>query len=105
MPASPEQIRRARQIAAHVGWSKRDPHEGTAAARRGFMARFEREVDPEQVLPEAERRRRADHAMRAHMLRLAAKADKARRRNAAERREEALTNAEHFIVRMERAAE
>jgi hypothetical protein len=41
---------------------------GSAAAR---IARFEREVDPDDTLPSAERARRAEAAMRAHMTRLA----------------------------------
>lgn len=105
MPASPDEIRRARQIAAHSGWAKRDAVEGTAAARRGFLRRFEHQVDPEGVLPEHERNRRAHHAMQAHMLRLAKKAAAARKRNAADRRAEALKKAERSIARMERAGQ
>ncbi len=45
----------------------------TAAARKAFMKRFEREVDPDGVLTDAEIRR-AEHAMKAHMLRLSHKA-------------------------------
>lgn len=48
-------------------------------AHRGFRRRFERLVDPEGVLPEAERLMRADRARRAHMLALAAKSAQARR--------------------------
>jgi hypothetical protein len=44
------------------------------------MARFYKEVDPDGVLPEAERHKRAQHAMRAHMLTLAAKSSRYRRR-------------------------
>ncbi len=101
MSASPDEIRRARQIAAHSGWAKRDAREGTAAARQGFLRRFEHQVDPEGVLPEHERKRRAHHAMQAHMLRLAKKADVARKRNAAHRRADSLKKAESYIARME----
>ena len=69
------------RIGAHVKWSR--THDRTAAtcpARRGFMARFEVEVDPDGVLPVAERRRRAVHAMKAHMSRLALKSAMARRK-------------------------
>lgn len=41
------------------------------AAREKFLQRFEREVDPDGKLPPDERRRRAEHAKRANMLRLA----------------------------------
>ena len=47
------------------------------------MARFEREVDPEGALPEVERKRRADHARKAHMARLALRSAQARRKEAA----------------------
>jgi hypothetical protein len=43
----------------------------TEPGRKGFLARFEREVDPDGVLPEAERARRAEHARRAYMQKLA----------------------------------
>ncbi len=71
--ASREQIRLARQMAAHSMHAKHDSKAVTAAARKGFMARFEREVDPDGVLPPEERLRRAQHAMKAHMLHLAHK--------------------------------
>jgi len=43
----------------------------TAPARRAFRQRFEREVDPDGRLTQAERSTRASQLMRAHMLRLA----------------------------------
>ncbi len=44
------------QIAAHVRWARTpDRTAATAPARAAFDARFEREVDPERVLPSAER--------------------------------------------------
>ena len=52
-------------------------------ANADALARFEREVDPEGVLPEAERLRRAGHARRAHMARLSYRSAKVR----AERRQ------------------
>ncbi len=58
--------RRSRR-AAYIRWSKEDPVAGTAAAREGFYRKFEREVDPDGVLPPDERARRADRAMKAHM--------------------------------------
>lgn len=50
----------------------------TRAARRGFLVRFERQVDPMGVLTPAERTRRAEAAMRVHMLRLAERSAAAR---------------------------
>jgi hypothetical protein len=51
----------------------------TTPARAKFLERFEREVDPDGVLPEAERAKRAAHARRAYMTRLALKSSQARR--------------------------
>lgn len=60
-------------------------HDGralTANARRAFLDRFEHEVDSNGVLPVAERRRRAEHAKREHMLRLALRSAQVRRQRA-----------------------
>ena len=57
------------------------PEELTAAANAGRMARFERQVDPDGVLPTAERKRRAQMALKAHMRKLAAKSAKVRAGN------------------------
>lgn len=74
--------RKKRQLAARIGaYSLHASYESkalTTAAREQFLARFEREVDPDGRLPEAERRRRAEAARRAHMLRLSLKSVKAR---------------------------
>lgn len=51
----------------------------TGPARAAFLSRFEAEVDPESVLPLAERQRRAAAARKAHFSRLALKSAKARR--------------------------
>ncbi len=58
-----------------------DPAAHTAPARRAFLDRFERQVDPAGVLPPNERRRRAEHARKAYFTRLALASAKARRRN------------------------
>ena len=50
----------------------------TTAARSAFLNRFEREVDPDGVLSPAERAKRADHARKAYMTKLAYKSAKAR---------------------------
>jgi hypothetical protein len=47
-------------MAAYRLHATHDPRETTKPARDAFMARFEREVDPDGRLPEAERRRRAE---------------------------------------------
>jgi hypothetical protein len=54
----------------------------TGPARRAFHDRFEREVDPDGILSPEERAKRADHARRAHMSRLALASARARRSRA-----------------------
>jgi hypothetical protein len=69
-----------RRIAAEVSWSRTaDRSARTRPAREAFLNRFEREVDPNGELPPDECRRRAEHAKRAYMLRLAKRAVAARR--------------------------
>ena len=69
-----------RRIAAEVSWSRTaDRSARTRPAREAFLNRFEKEVDPNGELPSDERRRRAEHAKRAYMLRLAKRAVAARR--------------------------
>jgi hypothetical protein len=67
------------RLAAHAMHARNDSRAVTANARRAFLDRFEREVDPDGLLPVAERLRRAEHAKRAHMLRLALRSARARR--------------------------
>lgn len=51
----------------------------TEPARRAFLARFERQVDPDGTLSPAERSRRAEMAKRAYFTRLSMTARSARR--------------------------
>jgi hypothetical protein len=74
-----ERSLRAR-LAAHALYGKRDPREITAKARAAFLSKFEREADPEGILPPEERRRRAESLRRAHFTRLALASVKARRK-------------------------
>lgn len=48
--------------AAYALHATRDPKLTTEAARRAFLDRFDREVDPDCVLPAEERARRAEAA-------------------------------------------
>ncbi len=76
---SPEQRSLRARLAAHTLHAKvEDPSAHTAPARQAFLGRFEREVDPEGVLPPAERARRAEHARRAYFTKLALQSSKAR---------------------------
>lgn len=67
---SSQRTQRAR-LAALSRWAQQDGSKGTAPAREAFLARFEREVDPEGRLAPAERTRRAEAAKRAHFQRMA----------------------------------
>lgn len=73
-----ERTLRAR-LAAHAMHARHDSRQTSAAGRQAFDERFEREVDPDGTLPVAERRRRAEHARREHMTRLALASARARR--------------------------
>jgi len=55
-----------------------DAKERTANGRKTFLDSFEKQVDPDGVLPEAERLRRAEAARKAHFSRLALKSADAR---------------------------
>lgn len=79
---SPSQRTMRARLAAHAMHARHDGRQVTAKARRAFVERFERAVDPDGVLPLAERQRRAEHAMRAHMTRLALRSAQVRRRRA-----------------------
>ncbi len=67
------------RIAAYTLHATHDPHETTKAARHAFLARFEREVDPDRQLPAEVRRRRAEAARKAYFSRLALRSARARR--------------------------
>lgn len=69
------------RIGAHVSWSRTiDRTARTEPGRKGFLARFEREVDPDGLLLEGERARLAEHARKAYMQRLALASAATRRR-------------------------
>ncbi len=73
------------RIGAHTLHARYDPRVTTAAARRAFLDRFEREADPDGVLPLEERARRARHLRKAYFARLALRSAQARRRRAQRR--------------------
>jgi hypothetical protein len=75
------------RIGAAVARSRHDPRELTAAARRSFLERFERQVRDEfPDLADGEVQRRAIELRRVYFYRLAAKSSEARakRRKATE---------------------
>lgn len=67
------------RIAAHAMHSRNDGRRITTPARKVFLDRFEREVDPDQILSPKERARRAQQARRSYFSALALKSAKARR--------------------------
>ncbi len=77
---TPEQRSLRGRMAAAIGHSRHDPRLTTLKAREAFLARFEREVDPDRHLPVHERERRARQARRAYFCRLALASSRARRR-------------------------
>ena len=68
------------RMGAYALHAAHDPRETTKAARDAFMARFERQVDPDRRLSLTERHRRAEAAKKAYFSGLALKSAKARRR-------------------------
>lgn len=58
--------------------SQVDSKEHLKPARSAFFDRFTQEVDPDGLLPPDERDRRAQRALKAHMLGLALKSSQAR---------------------------
>ncbi len=77
--------------------ARNDAREVTAPARKAFLDRFEREVDPDGTLPADERTRRAKSAQREQMARLALRSHTARRK-AREAREAAAAVAAEAAV-------
>lgn len=73
---TPEQRRTRARAAAYALHAQGGT--STKAGTAAFMARFERQVDPDEVLDPAERSRRAQFALRAHMASLALKASRTR---------------------------
>ncbi len=67
----PEEMARRGRIGAHTLHSKHDSREVAARAREGLRQKYLDQVDPDRILPEPERLRRADHARRADLARAA----------------------------------
>lgn len=81
MPApslSPEARSLRASIGAHSLHSKYDANELTKPGRAAQWQKYLDEVDPDRVLPEAERVKRAEHARAAHMRKLALRSAKVR---------------------------
>ena len=66
------------RAAAHTRWAQEpDRKAATKPARKGFMARWENQVDPERKLAADIRAKLADSAMRSYMSSLALRSSKA----------------------------
>jgi hypothetical protein len=64
----------AASVAANTRWAfEPDRAKATRPGTNAFLAKFERLVDPDGVLPAAERTKRARNALSAHMTRIRAK--------------------------------
>ena len=73
------------RLGAYAAHSRHDGHEMAKTARAAFESKFERDVDPDGVLPIAERLRRAEMARKAHYTRLALASVQARAKTARRR--------------------
>lgn len=72
------------KIAANESWAKTENRSArTEKARQAMLDKFAATVDPDGVLPPAERAKRAENARRAHLQRMALRSVQARRRRAA----------------------
>ena len=76
---SPEERSLIGRIGGYARAAKYDGRAVTKAARAAYLAKWVNEVDPERVLPEAERDRRAEAALKSHMAKLAFRSAQARR--------------------------
>jgi hypothetical protein len=71
MTLTPQQRSESARRAALIRWAREpDRTAATRAAREAAYSRFEAEVDPEGVLPPAERRKRALSLQAAHMIKM-----------------------------------
>jgi hypothetical protein len=74
------------RIGAYRLHATHDSRETSRPGREAFLAGFERQVDPDRILPPAERARRADHARSAHFAKLAYLSARARRKRSSRRK-------------------
>lgn len=78
---TPEERSQRARIAALTRWGKTtDRTAATAAATRAWHDKWEREADPDGVMPPEQRAKAADALKRAHYLRMQRKSTQARRR-------------------------
>lgn len=88
-PNHPSETAQVASLAARIKWAPltlAERTEATAAARKSFAERWERQVDPDGTLDPAVRAERAAVAKRAHYADLAEKSAEVRRAKAAARK-------------------
>jgi hypothetical protein len=78
MPLTPAQRSQRSRLAAQTRHAQ--GRTNTAPARAAFEQRFIDQVDPDRVLPESERAKRAEAARSAHFTKMALASSKSRRR-------------------------
>lgn len=78
MPLTREERSQNARRAALIRWSRESPAQNAARGQAGLLKKFEKEVDPDGVLPEKERQRRAECRRRVHMIELSQMAVEAR---------------------------
>jgi hypothetical protein len=94
MPLSASERSLRATLASHESWANTpDRTARSAPGRRAFNERFLDQVDPDRVLPAAERLRRAESARKAHFARMALKSANARRERAEKRKSNATGDA------------
>lgn len=75
---TPEQRSQRARLAAYAMHAKNDSKATTAKARATFLKSFEDKVDPDGVLTDTERQRRALAARKAHFTALAYRSSRSR---------------------------
>lgn len=82
MSLTPVERQLRARMGGHACHAKHDSTQITAPARAAFLAKFERQVDPDGTLTPEERARRAEHARQQYFAGLALKSATARRKRA-----------------------
>ena len=80
-PMTPGERSLRARAAAYEMHAKHGSKKAAIKGQAALLAKFERQVDPEDRLTPEERRRRAIYARRAHMARLALASGRSRRAN------------------------
>jgi hypothetical protein len=81
MTSTSAELSLAGKLGAHKSWAQTDNRSArTYPARMAFLAKFEREADPNNELLPAERAKRAENLRKAHYARMALKSAQSRRR-------------------------